>query len=325
MVGAIGCVERLDFFTVDRKPILDFIAPILPLISGSWSASVKAVSISMASPLSIALLLILGTAGASPSPKAPSPSRDSTGPSPSTNVPSPSGGPSMQDVENELVNVLTPQQLQELLGSMEPTGPAPKHQEKIDHFVILFMENRAFDHLFGCHDKPGIDGVAGGHQVPIDPNNASKGFVNVTCGSAKLVCDPGPSMQMWGQHFNSTSPTCTDKYPYCGPDAQNDKFSVSGGGLKQGSTVEMFAPSQLPVKTQLVEDFGLFNRYFTSTPTASTPNHLFAQSATSCGQTGNSLYSTCGGTQETYPQPTIYDNMRLNNVSFALYMNNTGT
>ena len=71
----------------------------------------------------------------------------------------------MQDVENELVNVLTPQQLQDLLGSMEPTGPAPKHQEKIDHFVILFMENRAFDHLFGCHDKPGIDGVAGGHQV----------------------------------------------------------------------------------------------------------------------------------------------------------------
>ena len=39
---------------------------------------------------------------------------------------------------------------------------------------------------------------------------------------------------------------------------------------------------------------------------------------------GNSLYNTCGGKTPTYPQPTIYDNMRSNNVSFALYVNNTG-
>jgi hypothetical protein len=38
---------------------------------------------------------------------------------------------------------------------------------------------------------------------------------------------------------------------------QSDKFSVSGGGLKQGVTVEMFAPEQLPVKTKLIEEFGL--------------------------------------------------------------------
>ncbi len=63
---------------------------------------------------------------------------------------------------------------------------------------------------------------------------------------------------------------------------------------------------------------------FTFSSDQGTPNHLFAQSATSCGNTDNSLYSTCGGNTETYPQPTIYDNMRLNNVSFALYMNNTG-
>ena len=229
----------------------------------------------------------------------------------------------MHDVEDEISNRLTAQELLSRFGSVEPMGPTPPHQEKVDHFVILFMENRAFDHLFGCHDKPGIDGVHGGHAVPVDPGNASKGYVNVTCGTAKLVCDPGPRMQMWAQHFNSSS-TCAGQYPYCGPQAQSDNFSVSGGGLKQGASVEMFAPEQLPVKTELVEQFGLFNKYFTSTPTASTPNHLFAQSATSCGQTGNSLYSTCGGATETYPQPTIYDNMRVNNVSFKLYMNNTG-
>lgn len=235
-----------------------------------------------------------------------------------------SASPRMREIQKEIAT-MGPAELLEKFGTVEPMGPAPTHQDKIDHFVVLFMENRAFDHLFGCLDKPGVDGVPkGGHFIPKDPNNESAGTVHVTCGTAKLVCDPGPSMSMWGQHFNSSSSQCTSKYPYCGPDAQNDNFSVIGGGLKQDASIEMFAPEQLPVKKELVEEFGLFNRYFTATPTASTPNHLFAQSATSCGNTDNSLYSTCGGNTETYPQPTIYDNMRLNNVSFALYMNNTG-
>eukprot|EP01050_Picozoa_sp_SAG11_P026185 SAG11_NODE_6178_length_1371_cov_1.268868_1_plen_78_part_00 len=68
-----------------------------------------------------------------------------------------------------------------------------------------------------------------------------------------------------------------NKYPYGGPDGQSDRWSVKTGGLKQGAAVEMFSPAQLPVKTELVNEFGLFNKYFTATPTASTPNHLFAQ------------------------------------------------
>lgn len=29
----------------------------------------------------------------------------------------------------------------------------------IAHVVVLFMENRPFDHIFGCSGIPGIDGV----------------------------------------------------------------------------------------------------------------------------------------------------------------------
>ena len=116
------------------------------------------------------------------------------------------------------------------------------------------MENRAFDHLFGCQDRPGIDGVPkGGHDVPVDPADPSKGSVHVSCGSAKLVCDPGPSMSMWGQHFSKECAANASHYPFGGPGCQADNFSVSGGGLKQGATVEMFAPEQLPVKTALIE------------------------------------------------------------------------
>jgi phospholipase C len=43
-------------------------------------------------------------------------------------------------------------------------------QEKIDHFVVLFMENRAFDNLLGCMlgDKEGVDGIpTGGRTIPV--------------------------------------------------------------------------------------------------------------------------------------------------------------
>ena len=187
----------------------------------------------------------------------------------------------MKEVKDELSNRLTPAEILRRFGRVEPHGPTPPHQNKTDHFVVLFMENRAFDHMFGCHDKAGVDGIIN-HTVPVDPDDTSKGVINVTCGTAKLVCDPGPKMGMWAQHFKT--PSDASKYPYGGPDGQSDRYSAKSGGLTQGAAVEMFSPEQLPVKTELVSEFGLFNKYFTATPTASTPNHLFAQSATSCGQ-----------------------------------------
>ena len=44
----------------------------------------------------------------------------------------------------------------------------------------------------------------------------------------------------------------------------------------------MFSAEQLPVKRAVSENFAVFNKYFTSVPSSSYPNHLMAQSATSC-------------------------------------------
>lgn len=37
----------------------------------------------------------------------------------------------------------------------------------------------------------------------------------------------------------------------------------------------------------------------------------------------NTLYAACGGPSNTFPQMTIYDSLRLHNVSFGLYLNST--
>jgi phospholipase C len=180
-------------------------------------------------------------------------------------------------------------------------------------------QNRAFDHMLGCMYLPGLDGIPPeGRQIPVDPLNKSAGYVNVTCGSATYICNGTQSYSLWDGKFKNGSQA--KAYPY-GP--QSDGWSVKNGGAKAGESVNMFSAEQLPIKKTLATEFGVFNKFFTSTPTASTPNHLFAQSCTSCGQIGNSLYNTVGGSTAMYPQLTIFDNMELNNVSFGLYMNNT--
>src|SRR6185312_10264027 len=40
--------------------------------------------------------------------------------------------------------------------------------EDIDHFVVLMMENRSFDHLFGYLDLPNIDNLLHGGPFAVD-------------------------------------------------------------------------------------------------------------------------------------------------------------
>lgn len=198
-----------------------------------------------------------------------------------------------------------------------PLQSPPPRQDKIDHVVVLYMENHAADSFFGCMDLPGFDGIRG-HSIPKDPEDLSKGEIQITCGNASYVCQKGPSYDTFAPKFAENGHP--NRYPYS---LQGDKFSALHGATENGTAVTMFGPEQIPIKATLAQSFGVFNKLFTATPTASSPNHLFTQSATSCGMTSNVLYPDCGGNGTYFPQPTIYDSLRLHNVSFSLFMNST--
>ena len=76
---------------------------------------------------------------------------------------------------------------------------------------------------------------------------------------------------------------------------------------------------QLPIKKKMTDAFGVFNKFYTSVPSASIPNHMYAQSATSCGLHDNIGYNSCGGPAASwgFPQLTIYDSLSLHNISFG--------
>ena len=166
-----------------------------------------------------------------------------------------------------------------------------QQEKKIEHFVVLLLENHAADNTFGCMDLPGFDGIPpGGRQIPKDPSDPSKGVINVSCGSASYVCKNGPGYDTWAGKFAPGAQPYT--YPY---GEQDDKYSALHGA--DGVAVQMFSGQLLPVKRAFAQHFGVFNKLFCGVPSASTPNHFMVQSATSCGLRWNVMYNDtlCGG------------------------------
>ena len=196
----------------------------------------------------------------------------------------------------DVIHTLTADEAKARFNALPVRDDPPTHQDKIEHFVVLYMENHAFDSMLGCMGLPGADGIPPeGHLIPVDPSDKSKGYVNVTCGTQPYVCTGGPGYDTFAGKFASDGNPHT--YPYS---EQSDANSYAHGA--HGGSINMFSREQLPIKAALADNYGVFNKMYTAVPSASTPNHLFSQSATSCGIHDNIMYSSCGGKTDTFPQ-----------------------
>ena len=75
----------------------------------------------------------------------------------------------------------------------------------------------------------------------------------ITCGTAKYVCDPSPGYSLWGGKFAAGGQAA--KYPYSN---QSDANSCANGA--KGSAAQMFSAQQIPVKATIAREFGVFNK-----------------------------------------------------------------
>ena len=124
---------------------------------------------------------------------------------------------------------------------------------KIEHYVMLLMENRPLDHTFGCIMGEGIidgDGIPPGGRLI--PNGTSGGTLNVSCGNASYVCENGPGNDMWA--LQSEPGANISYYPYGKFD---DRYSTAHGA--KGNAIQMFSSEQLPIKAAVAKHFAVFN------------------------------------------------------------------
>jgi phospholipase C len=167
--------------------------------------------------------------------------------------------------------------------------------QKIQRFVVLMMENRSFDHLFGYLTtvNPAIVGLVGGEysnypdpltrQQPPVPVSATAAFAmpfdppHEFCDVQKQLYGPDPTGKLCSNP--RVSPALMNGFLYTGNQAATaDNVPTQGFRV-----MECFAPGQVPCLMTLAQEFALFNFWYSSLPGPTWPNRFFVHAATSGG------------------------------------------
>lgn len=187
--------------------------------------------------------------------------------------------------------------------SQTPPGTQPTPIPRIEHIIVLMMENRSFDHMLGS--LKAVDGR-------IDGLNGDESNPDTAGGNAKVQ----PSAQFQGQlepdpdHYFPA----VDLQIFAG-DISPDRVPNMRGFVKSyydqrpdvahsRKIMYYFKKSQLPVLTTLALEFAVFNRWFSSVPGPSIPNRAFAHYGTSFGHVDMNSFEAAP------PYKSIYERMK---------------
>jgi phospholipase C len=160
--------------------------------------------------------------------------------------------------------------------------------DKLQHIVVLMMENRSFDHMLGSLTavNPKIDGVTPDLSNP-DTNGNPVKALPLAEFQAQLQPDPD-------HHFPAV-----DLQIFGGDTSPNRAANMQGfvksyfnqqRDLKHSQKIMYyFAQKDLPVLTTLALEFAVFNRWFASIPGPTICNRAFAHYGTSFGRVDMNL------------------------------------
>ncbi|KAL8170156.1 hypothetical protein V2J09_021960 [Rumex salicifolius] len=191
----------------------------------------------------------------------------------------------------------------------------------IETIVVLVMENRSFDHMLGWMKEsvnPQIDGVSSVTEFsnPLDTSNPESELVYFGDQSGHVDPDPDHTFQaIYEQVFGEvwSEESIAKKLP-----PTMSGFAQNASHTKDGlvSTVmNGLKPDLLHVYKDLVSQFAVCDRWFSSLPGPTQPNRLFVHSATSHGMVGNPTEVLIDGV----PQKTIFESLRNEGYSFGIY------
>jgi phospholipase C len=154
--------------------------------------------------------------------------------------------------------------------------------DKIEHVVVLMLENRSFDHMLGLLDHPKLPTVLDEPlENPLDP--ATPGSPNHTAfaldGYTALDADPKHGFpdvmrQLTGRPEPWQAPYALTNNGF----AWNYRTSAGAPGEQ---VLGCYPPQLLPVLSTLAREYAVCSRWFCSVPSETWPNRLFAHAGTS--------------------------------------------
>ena len=204
---------------------------------------------------------------------------------------------------------------------------------QIEHFVVLMLENRSFDHMLGFlytgqgnvsplgHAFAGLTGEESnpdekGEPVKVFKIQADDDYAYFMPGS-----DPGEGYfatneQLFASHIvNSPAPAATNQgfvknYSYTLSWEATSQWSILPG-TQASHIMGMYTPEMLPVLSGLAKGYAVCDHWYCSVPTETLPNRAFATMATSQGRMNDK--------DKQYTAKTIFNALESNGQSWAIY------
>lgn len=178
---------------------------------------------------------------------------------------------------------------------------APETATPIRHFVTLMQENHSFDNYFGMY--PGADGIPEGTCMPVDPEVEADDCVKPFWMGETPLEDPGHSPRVFRAQYR---------------DGEMDGFvSVMAATLSDPTIVMGYYDDRdLPYYWNVVDEYVLFDRFFSSAAGGSVWNHMYWVSG-SPGDPGDDSIP-----DEGFDVPTIFDRLEEAGVSWKFYVQN---
>jgi phospholipase C len=208
-------------------------------------------------------------------------------------------------------------------ASSAKTGTIPN----IRHFVVLMLENRSFDHLFGFRPGLGKEGLSGSEYnllKPEQPESSDNARFYVTQNAPWKASGEGPSHSITGTNLqlsgsrrgpakkgDVTLTGFVEDYALALRTARTNRVAEPISE-QLGEVMASFAPGALPSINALVDNFCLCTHWHSEVPGPTQPNRLYMHAATSMGLTHNvwSRHFTC---------KTIYENLQDAGRTWSVY------
>ena len=141
--------------------------------------------------------------------------------------------------------------------------PVPANLAQIDHFIVLMMENRSFDHIFGFQYEAAQGGLNGNESNLIDPVLPENGSVTVSPATAfAMPYDPGHEFPDVQCQIHGP-PGAVGLAPMCGflYSALNPPSGPAPSAQDGARVMQCFRPAQMPVLSTLAAQFAVANAW----------------------------------------------------------------
>jgi len=203
--------------------------------------------------------------------------------------------------------------------------------QKIDHFVVIMLENRSFDHMLGfLYREQGnksplghsFEGLTGNESNPDESGNEIKVFpISETEPEGYSMPKADPD-----EGFIATNEQIYEKNKVVLKDKPTNKGFVNDfdytlkwekklhwdvSDAKPSDIMGIYTPRMLPVLSTLAKSYAVCDHWYGSVPTETLPNRAFALMATSQGR----LDDKC----KVYTAPSIFKLLEKHNKSWAVY------